>query len=159
MTESVYEALFLLDPNRYGRDGAGLQAKVEDKVRQEGLEIVLSRLWEERRLAYPIKGHRKGVYWLMYFRSNGQQLASLNRNCNIDDSILRQMFLKVDPRIVDTLVDHVSVQEKVSTESTSASGATEPAASQNTEEAASPATVEPAVVTDTEKGIEGKTDE
>ena len=28
----------------------------------------MSRLWDERRLAFPIRGQRKGAYWLTYFR-------------------------------------------------------------------------------------------
>ena len=70
--------------------------------------MLASRLWEERRLAYPINGHRKGTYWLSYFRVSGDQIAGLNRQCQITDEILRHLVLKVDPRIVDTLVSHAA---------------------------------------------------
>ena len=68
--------------------------------------MLVSRLWEERRLAYPIKGHRRGTYWLTYFRLESGRLAEVERQCQLNDSILRKLFLKVDPRIVDTLVAH-----------------------------------------------------
>ena len=68
--------------------------------------MLVSRLWEERRLAYAIKGQRKGAYWLTYFRLDGERLAELQRQCQITDDVLRVLFLKVDPRIVDTLVAH-----------------------------------------------------
>ena len=68
--------------------------------------MLVSRLWEERRLAYPIKGHRKGTYWLTYFRVDSSRLTELNRECILSESILRSLVLKVDPRIVDALVAH-----------------------------------------------------
>ena len=53
-----------------------------------------------------VKGHRKGTYWLTYFRLESDQLTALNRQCQLSESILRNLFLKVDPRIVDVLVSH-----------------------------------------------------
>ena len=75
-------------------------------IEKLGGEMLVSRLWEERRLAYPIKGQRKGTYWLTYFRLDGDRLADLRRQCQITDDIFRVLFLKVEPRIVDTLVAH-----------------------------------------------------
>ena len=69
-------------------------------------QILASRLWEERRLAYPINGQRKGTYWLTYFRLDSGQLEALRRDCQINESILRELILKVDPRIIDALVAH-----------------------------------------------------
>jgi len=37
-------------------------------VKSVGGELLASRLWNEQKLAYPINGHRKGAYWLTYFR-------------------------------------------------------------------------------------------
>jgi small subunit ribosomal protein S6 len=75
-------------------------------IEKLGGEMLVSRLWEERRLAYTIKGQRKGAYWLTYFRLEGDRLAELRRQCQITDDVLRVLFLKVEPRIVDTLVAH-----------------------------------------------------
>jgi len=57
-------------------------------------------------LAYPIDGHRKGAYWLAYFKLDSGQIAPLTRQCQLSESILRTLFLKVEPRIVDALVSH-----------------------------------------------------
>jgi small subunit ribosomal protein S6 len=75
-------------------------------IEDAGGTILVSRLWEERRLAYSINGQRKGTYWLTYFRLPGAKLAQIERNCQLSDNVLRALFLKVDPRIVDTLVAH-----------------------------------------------------
>ncbi|MFH1924174.1 MAG: 30S ribosomal protein S6 [Planctomycetota bacterium] len=106
MAENVYEGMFLLDSNRYGRDPEGVSSQVSQLIREAGGEILISRLWEERRLAYSIKGRRKGTYWLTYFRIDGEKLTDLNRQCRLRDNILRVLFVKIDPRIVDTLVEH-----------------------------------------------------
>ncbi len=75
-------------------------------IEKAGGEMLVSRLWEERRLAYPIKGHRKGTYWLTYFRLPSDKLAGIQRQCQLSENIIRVLFLKVDPRVVDTLVTH-----------------------------------------------------
>ncbi|MHC4179328.1 MAG: hypothetical protein ACYSWU_17585, partial [Planctomycetota bacterium] len=48
----------------------------------------------------------RGTYWLTYFRLDSGRLAEIERQCQLNESILRKLFLKVDPRIVDTLVAH-----------------------------------------------------
>ena len=65
---TVYEGLFIFDVNRFARDHKALPHEIEGLITSSGGEILVSRLWEERRLAYPIKGQRKGVYWITYFR-------------------------------------------------------------------------------------------
>lgn len=106
MAESVYEGMFLLDSNRYGRDPEGVAGQIPKMIQEAGGKMLVSRLWEERRLAYHIKGHRKGTYWLTYFQLDGTRLADVNRKCQLSDSILRALFVKIDPRIVDALVEH-----------------------------------------------------
>ena len=106
MAENVYEGMFILDANRYGRDPEAVSGRVSEIIQEAGGEMLVSRLWEERRLAYPIKGHRRGAYWLTYFRLESGRLAEIERQCQLNQTILRRMFLKVDPRIVDTLVSH-----------------------------------------------------
>ena len=106
MAQNVYEGMYILDSNRYSRDPNGVSGQIPEMIQKLGGEILASRLWEDRRLAYPIKGHRKGTYWLTYFRLDSNQLTALNRQCQLSDSIVRNLFLKVDPRIVDVLVSH-----------------------------------------------------
>jgi small subunit ribosomal protein S6 len=106
LAANVYEGMFIFDSNRFGRDPQAISGQVPQMVEEVGGEVLVSRLWEERRLAYPIAGHRKGTYWLAYFRIDGKELKNLERKCRLSESILRVLFLKVDPRIVDALVAH-----------------------------------------------------
>ena len=102
----VYEGMFILDPSKYSRDSSGSAQQVADIITQNGGTILAARLWDERKLAYPIKGHKKGVYWLTYFRMEGGNLTPLERQCEITDDIIRKLVLRVDPRIADALVQH-----------------------------------------------------
>ena len=106
MAENVYEGMFILESGRYGRDPEGVAGQIPQIIQEAGGKILVSRLWEERRLAYSIKGHRKGTYWLAYFQLEGPRLAEVRRRWQLSESILRALFVKVDPRIVDTLVAH-----------------------------------------------------
>jgi len=105
---NVYEGMFIFDSGKYGRDPEGVSGTISKMVEESGGEMLVSRLWEERRLAYPINGQKKGTYWLTYFRVEGQELPKLTRQCDLNDSILRSLLLKVDPRIVDALVAHAT---------------------------------------------------
>ena len=106
MALNVYEGMFILDSGRFARDPEGISAQLNKLVGEAGGEILVSRLWEERRLAYPIKGQRKGVYWLMYFRLDSLKLVELNRQFDLFDANIRNLLIKIDPRIVDELVEH-----------------------------------------------------
>ena len=57
-------------------------------------------------LPIPIQGHRKGAYWLTYFRMETEKVVGFNRACRLNENVLRNLTLRVDPRLVDTLVAH-----------------------------------------------------
>jgi small subunit ribosomal protein S6 len=115
LTRNVYEGMYILDSNRYGRDPEAVSGQIQEMVEKAGGEMLVHRLWEERRLAYPIKGQRKGTYWLTYFRLDSSQLATIRRQCQLNENILRMLFLKVDPRIVEALVTHAQTATFVPT--------------------------------------------
>ena len=105
---TLYEGMFILDSAKYSRDTAGVVAEVEELIRSHGGQIEISRLYEERRLAYAIKGHRKGTYWLTYFRIDGPPISPLTKQCEINDTILRQLFLKVHPKLEEVVLAHAA---------------------------------------------------
>jgi small subunit ribosomal protein S6 len=103
---NFYEGMFILDASRYAQDPNGVSGQVNEMIEAAGGDILVSRLWEERRLAYPIEGHRKGAYWLSYFKVEGSAITELERKCQLNATVVRVLFVKVDPRIIDTLVEH-----------------------------------------------------
>lgn len=98
--------MFILDPNRYARDPSGVSAQIPAMIEKAGGEVLVSRLWNEQRLAYPIQGHRKGAYWLTYFRMETAKVVEFDRDCRLNENVLRNLTLRVEPRLVETLVAH-----------------------------------------------------
>jgi small subunit ribosomal protein S6 len=101
---NTYELMLILDPNAYAKDPGGMANMVKEMVESHGGTVLANRLWNEQRLAYPIDGHRKGVYWLCYFNLAGPELAKIERQCVITDAIIRHLAIKIDPRLTETLV-------------------------------------------------------
>jgi len=106
LAQNVYENMVILDSNKYAQDPTGLSGLIPGLVGKCSGEVLVSRLWNEQKLAYPIDGHRKGTYWLTYFRLDSQKLTELTREIRISENIIRSMTLKVEPRLVDALIEH-----------------------------------------------------
>jgi len=65
---NVYECMFLLDPTKVAGDVSAAAQQLHAVLERNHVEILASRPWDERRLAYPIGTHKKGLYYLTYFR-------------------------------------------------------------------------------------------
>jgi len=103
----------LLDSNRYAKDPGGVSEKILKLIQSCGGELLASRLWNEQKLAFSVKGHRKGTYWLTYFRMNSSKLTDLDRQSQLNENVLRSLVLKIDPRLVDALVEHATGGDRV----------------------------------------------
>ena len=79
MAANVYECLFLLDTTKVAGDVPAATKQIHTILERHHCEILASRPWDERRLAYPIKGHKKGLYYLTYFRSEGKNITPIER--------------------------------------------------------------------------------
>jgi small subunit ribosomal protein S6 len=44
------------------------------------------------------------MYLLTYFRADGTALANIDHDCRINEAVLRQLVLKVEPKLVEQLV-------------------------------------------------------
>lgn len=106
MAENVYEGLFILDSNLYAQDPNGCAEHVAGLIEPYGGELLASRLWEERKLAYPIGQHKKGTYWLTYFKVDGSKITEIERASEISELVVRSLVIRLDERIVDVLVSH-----------------------------------------------------
>ena len=112
MAHNVYESMVIFDPNKYAQDPGGLGATIPDLVGKLGGEVLVSRLWQEQKLAFPIDGHKKGAYWLTYFRLDSSKLVEYNRELRINEKVVRTLTLKVEPRLVEALVEHAKGGQK-----------------------------------------------
>jgi len=100
----TYEAMFLLDSVKASLNWDESVQQVHDILTRQNAEIVASRQWDERRLAYAIDGHRKGIYLLTYFKVDSLTLAKINHDIRLNDMILREMVLKIHPKLTEPLI-------------------------------------------------------
>jgi small subunit ribosomal protein S6 len=96
--------MFLLDTNKVAGDVPGAAGQLHNLLEKNSAEILASRPWDERRLAYPIGNHKKGLYYLTYFRTEAKNLDKLKHDMSLMDLILRSMILKIDQKLVDTML-------------------------------------------------------
>ncbi len=104
MPAHTYEGMFLLDSSKAATAWDETVKHVHDILAKHDSEIVASRQWDERRLAYPVEGHKKGTYLLTYFKTEGKNLKQITADCHLSDVILRELVLKVHPKLTEQLV-------------------------------------------------------
>jgi small subunit ribosomal protein S6 len=97
--------MFLLDSAKVAVSWDESVKHVHDILTKHHSEIVASRQWDERRLAYPVEGHKKGMYLLTYFKVDGSALKEIVSDCHLSDVVLRELILKVHPKLVEHLVN------------------------------------------------------
>src|SRR5215831_14266545 len=101
MPANVYECMFILDTNKVAGDQAGAAKQIHALLERNSAEVLASRPWAEQKLAYPIGNHKKGLYFLTYFRTEGKNLINIERDVALNEMILRSLTLKIDPKMVD----------------------------------------------------------
>lgn len=104
LADNVYEGMFLLDSNKYASNPEGTTKSVIGILEKNGATILASRPWQDGKLAFPIDGHKKGLYFLAYFRMDGVALPEVNRSCKLNESVIRQLILQVEPALVEPLL-------------------------------------------------------
>jgi small subunit ribosomal protein S6 len=90
-----YEAMFLIGQS-VAADLAGVIQHINEILARGNAEVIAMRKWDERRLAYEIRGQKRGLYILVYFRAPGSDVAHIERDCNLSEKILRTLILRAD---------------------------------------------------------------
>ncbi|MBL8796447.1 MAG: 30S ribosomal protein S6 [Planctomycetia bacterium] len=104
MPANVYECMFLLDTGKVAGDIPTAAKQLHTILERHQAEILASRPWDERRLSYPMGTHKKGLYYLTYFRSEGKSLQGIEQDVALSEMIIRALTIKIDPKMVDTML-------------------------------------------------------
>ena len=92
---NTYEAMFLFD-STFASDFAKVEQEVGRLMERAGAEIVVCRKWDERKLAYDIKGHKRGCYVLTFFRADPGRITGIERDAQLSEPVLRVLILRAD---------------------------------------------------------------
>ena len=97
-----YEGLFLF-PQSAVSDLQGAADHVLEILNRASAQIVSFKKWDERRLAFEIKGNKRGLYFLAYFMAKGSKLHQIERDCNLSERLLRAMITRAD-QVTDEII-------------------------------------------------------
>jgi small subunit ribosomal protein S6 len=90
-----YEGFFLFPQAAAGNLQQAVDHLKEILARADA-EIVSMSKWDERRLAYEIRGNKRGIYFLVYFNAAADRLVGIERDCNLSEHVLRAMMTRAD---------------------------------------------------------------
>ena len=95
-TPVLYEALFLISQTALATDSAGATAHVQEMLDRAEAETLSLNKWDERKLAYPIEGQKRGTYLITLFKVKPTQIVNIERDCNLSEDVLRVMMTRAD---------------------------------------------------------------
>lgn len=90
-----YEAMFLFDPT-FGQSFEKCEEEIRRLMERAEAELVFCQKWDERRLAYRIKGRKRGAYVLSYFKASPDKIVSLERDAKLSEHVLRVLIMRAD---------------------------------------------------------------
>ena len=96
MENSKYEILYIIRPNIDEEAKSALIERFDTILKDNGAEVIESKDWEKRRLAYEMNGFREGIYHIVKISSPSTAAAvnDFDRLAKINDDIIRHMIVK-----------------------------------------------------------------
>lgn len=91
---NTYEAMFLLSSG--GADFETTSEPIRNILSRYQAEMLMLKPWDERKLAYGIRGHKRGLYALSFFRLDPTRVVEVEHDCQLDERFLRVLILRRD---------------------------------------------------------------
>jgi small subunit ribosomal protein S6 len=99
-----YEAMFLLDAG----DAAAHWDKRVDEIKgvleRHGAEIIRLVKWDDRRLAYAIRHHKRGTYILCYYEAPRETNVLVERDVQLSENVLRVIIIRREKMTVEKML-------------------------------------------------------
>jgi len=92
----MYEGLFVIDNAHANTEWDNVVKRIHDILQKNGTEILKTEKWGEKKLAYKIKGHKRGTYLLIHFNAKTSAITTLRRDFQLSDYIVRFLIIKDD---------------------------------------------------------------
>lgn len=90
----MYEGLFLIDNAHASMEWDNVVKHIHDILQKNGAEILKTEKWGEKKLAYKIKGHKRGTYLLIHFNAKNTAIVTIKRDFQLSDYIIRSLIIK-----------------------------------------------------------------
>ena len=92
----LYEGMFLIDSSQAASDWDGINAAIRKILEKAEAKIVSIAKWDDRKLAYDIKGKSRGTYILSYFRVDGGRIKDIEKSVRLSEKIMRVLILSTE---------------------------------------------------------------
>ena len=93
-----YEVMVILDPTLDERTVAPSLDTFLNVVKSDGGTVTKVDVWGRRRMAYEIDKHAEGIYAVVDLEANPSAVVELDRQLNLNESVLRTKVLRPDAR-------------------------------------------------------------
>jgi len=93
--KNKYEEMRMFDP-AVATDWDKIKAEVDRLMERAEATVLACGKWDERRLAYEIRGVKRAVYVLTYFEADPGKIAALERDAELSESIVRYLVVRAD---------------------------------------------------------------
>jgi small subunit ribosomal protein S6 len=93
-----YEVMVILDPTLEERTIAPSLDAFLSVVKNDGGTVEKVEVWGRRRMAYEINKHPEGIYAIVDLQANPAAVQELDRQLNLNESVLRTKVLRPDQR-------------------------------------------------------------
>jgi small subunit ribosomal protein S6 len=84
--------MFVVDSAVSAKDFNAVRSHIHRILEKVGAEIQASDRWDERKLAYEIKGVKRGTYILSYFLLDTSELNELDQQLQLSDMVVRHLI-------------------------------------------------------------------
>jgi small subunit ribosomal protein S6 len=105
--------MFLVDSGRFASDHEGVMHDLTQMLEKAGGSIVVSRPWQDGRLAYEIEGHRKGTHILFLLRMPGSGVSDLTRSVRLSDLVIRHLVIRHSETMFDAMTNALSPDAEI----------------------------------------------
>lgn len=89
-----YELMYIIRPNIEDEAKKALVERFNNVLTDNGAELVDSKEWGKRRLAYEINDFRDGYYQLMHVNAEPTAVEEFSRLAKINEDIIRHIVVK-----------------------------------------------------------------
>ncbi|HZC70527.1 MAG TPA: 30S ribosomal protein S6 [Jatrophihabitans sp.] len=93
-----YEVMVILDPTLEERTIAPSLDAFLSVVKTDGGTVEKVDVWGRRRMAFEINKHTEGIYAVVDLTANPSAVQELDRQLNLNESVLRTKVLRPDER-------------------------------------------------------------
>lgn len=93
-----YELMVILDPDLEERTVGPSLDQYLTVVRNDGGTVENVDVWGRRRFAYEIGKKAEGIYAVINVRANPETIKELDRQLNLNESVLRTKVVRPDAR-------------------------------------------------------------